>query len=224
MKYSELNADVKRVYAKIRALDDYHWHIYEDTIIGHHRKSELPIRISVVGNKGEAEKLSEQKNGPGIDIAVLPNNNTFYIKNGVFILSERFLKATLMDINDHIVWSGFRVIERDGRLMQEDTYEYLGGPLIRHLKSNMMNGQDYVFWQFYKCEECEKYVDIESVPEHLAKHGISVAKKDSEEYEIFELNFLEGKIFNKFGEEVPQNKFATEARAFLKEMLGEPKA
>jgi hypothetical protein len=87
----------------------------------------------------------------------------------------------------------------------------------------MMNGQDYVFWQFYKCEKCGKYVDIENVPDHLAKHGINVAEKDSEKYEIFELNFLEAKVFNKFGEEVPQSQFVPESQAFLKEMLGEPK-
>jgi len=220
MKYSELNGDVKRVYAKIRMVDDYHWDIYEDKIIGYHRKSELPIRISVVGNKEEAEKLSEQKDGPGIDIVVLPNNNTFCIKNGVFVLSERFLKATLMDINEHIVWSGFRVIERDGKLMQEDAYEYLGGLLIRHLKSNMMNGQDYVFWQFYKCEECGKFVDIEGIPEHMKKHGINTVEKDNENYEVFELNFIEGKVFNKFGEEIPQSQFVPETQVFVKEMIG----
>lgn len=223
MKYSELNGNVKRVYAKIRMLDDYHWDIHKDKIIGYHRKSEFPIRIRVVESKEEAEKLSEQKDGPGIDIAVLPDANTFYIKNGTFILSERFLKATLMDINDHIIWGGFRVIERDGKLVQEDLYEYLGGPLVRHLKSNMMNGQDYVFWQFYKCEKCGKFVDIESLPEHMARHGINVAEKDTEKYEVFELNFIEGGVFNKFGEEVPQNKFAPEAQAFIKDMIGEQK-
>jgi hypothetical protein len=223
MKYSELSARVKGVYSRIRMLDDYHWDIYEDRIVGYHRKSRLPVRIKLAESKEEAEKLSGEKEEYGIDIVVLPDNGTFYIKNGAFVLSERFLKATLMDIHDHIVWGGFKVVERDGKLVQEDFYEYLGGLLVRHLKSNMMNGQDYVFWQFYKCEKCGKYVDIESVPEHLAKHGISVAEKDSEEYEIFELNFLEGKVFNKFGEEVPQKQFAPESQAFLKEMLGEPK-
>jgi len=217
MKYEELGDRIRKVYARVRTLDDYHWELYEDKILGIHKRSNMVVRIRIAGDKGEAEKLSEVKEGQGIDLIVVPDKNVFYIHNGAFILTFKYVRATLTDINDHIIWSGFKTIEEDGKLLQEDFYEYLGGMLIEHLKANMMPGQDYVFWQFYRCEECGKYVDIDSVAAHLKWHGIRIHEKSEERYEVFEINFRDGKVRDKFGKEVPMEQFSDEARDFIRE-------
>jgi len=220
MKYDELNERVKKAYAKVRNLDDYYWNLEDGRIIGIHKKSELNVRIKFAANREEAEKISKNKEGEGIDIIVVPEKNTFYLYNGAFILSSKFLRSTLIDINDHIIWHGFKVIEDKGKLIQEDFYEYLGGLLINHLRNSMLNGQDYLLWQFYKCEECGKYVDIDSVARHMKReHGIDVANRSEVIYEVFELNFVKGKIFNKFGKEVKEEQFSREAKEFIKEMF-----
>ncbi|ADT83469.1 hypothetical protein [Thermococcus barophilus] len=219
MKYSELDSRLRKVYSRIRTLDDYHWDLSGDKIIGRHKKSDLKIRIRVANSREEAEKLSEVKEGEGLDIVVVPNKGTFYIHNGTFIMTSKFLRGTLVDINDHIVWRGFKVVEQDGKLMQEDFYEYLGGRFIEHLKNNMTIGQDFVFWQFYKCEKCGKYVDIDSVRSHLKEHGIKIEDKDEMMYEVFEISIIDGKVYDKFGKEVKEDKLSEEAKDFIKETL-----
>jgi len=219
MGYEQLSQELKNAYVNIRSLDDYRWDLFGDKIIGVHKKSELPIRIRFASGREEAEKLSENKEGFGIDVIVVPNRRTFYIDNGAFILSVNYLRSLLVDINDHIVWHGFKVIEKDGGLVQEDFYEYLGGLMVSHIKNNMISGQDYLLWQFYKCEHCGKYVDIDSVAKHMEGHGVSLADKAEEKYEVFELNFIKGKVFNKFGKEVKESEFSSEAKSFLKDMF-----
>ncbi|AEK72573.1 TBP-interacting protein [Thermococcus sp. 4557] len=218
MQYGELSPRIKRVYAQVRYLDDYHWEISGDKIVGIHKKSNVRVTIDVADNKEHAEKLAEG-DGVGIRIIAVPDKSVFYIHNGAFILTYRYIKATLADINDHIVWSGFKVVEDNGSLIQEDLYEYLGGVLINHIKNNMLAGQDYIFWQFYKCEECGKYVDVESLERHLKGHGIKHHEKSEERYEVFEINFRDGKVYDKYGKEVPMKEFSGEARDFLDEIL-----
>lgn len=216
--YSELSPGTKKVYTQVRYLDDYHWEIGERTIKGIHKKSNVHVVIDVAKNREEADSLAGKK-ADGIHIVAIPDSGVFYIKNGSFVLTYRYLKATLADISDHIVWSGFKVVERNGKLLQEDVYEYLGAALVNHLKNNYLAGQDYIFWQFYKCEVCGKYVDIENLDAHLKEHGIKLQEKSEEQYEIFEINFREGKVLNKFGEEVPMENFSREAREFITEVL-----
>lgn len=219
MNYDGLKPEVKNAYARVRSLDDYRWDLLGEELLGIHKKSELPVRIKFAATREEAEKLSESKEGYGVNIIVVPKRGVFYIQNGAFILSVNYLRSTLVDINDHIVWHGFKVVEDDGRLIQEDYYEYLGGLMIEHLRNNMTSGQDYVFWQFYKCEKCGKYVDIDSVPDHMEEHGVNIADRNEELYEVFELNFIKGKVFNKFGKEVKESELSEEAKAFIKEMF-----
>ncbi|WP_054841541.1 TBP-interacting protein [Thermococcus peptonophilus] len=217
--YAELSPGTKKVYTQVRYLDDYHWEIEGgSTITGIHKKSNVKVVIDVAKNREEADSLAG-KDVNGIHIVAIPDNGVFYIKNGSFVLTYRYLKATLADINDHIVWSGFKVVEDNGKLVQEDVYEYLGAALVNHIKNNALAGQDYIFWQFYKCEECGKYVDIENLEAHLREHGIKLHEKSEEHYEVFELNFREGRVFDKFGEEVPLDRFSSEAREFIKEVL-----
>lgn len=218
MTYEELSPRIKKVYAQVRYLDDYYWEINDDRIIGIHKKSSVKITIDVADNKEHAEKLSEE-DADGIRIIAIPDKSVFYIHNEAFILTYRYLKATLADINDHIVWSGFKVVEEDGRLVQEDFYEYLGGVLVQHIKNNMLAGQDYVFWQFYRCKDCGKYVDIESVERHLKWHGIKHHEKSEERYEVFEINFRDGKVYDKHGKEVPREQFSEEANDFLDDIM-----
>ncbi len=218
MEYSELSPRIKRVYAQVRYLDDYHWEILEDRIIGTHKKSNVKVIIDVADDKEHAQKLAEEGKSEGIRIIAIPDKSVFFVHNGAFILTYRYIKATLADINDHIVWSGFKVVEDGGRLIQEDFYEYLGGALINHIKNNMLAGQDYAFWQFYKCEECGKYVDVESLERHLKGHGIKHHKKSEERYEIFEINFHDGKVYDKYGNEVKKEDLSEEARDFLEEI------
>lgn len=216
--YSELSPGVKKVYLQVRYLDDYHWEIADSSIRGVHKKSNVEVLIDVAKDRKEADALSE-KDVDGIHIVAIPEKGVFYIKNGTFVLTYRYLKATLADINDHIVWAGFKVTENDGRLVQEDIYEYLGGALVNHIKNNVLAGQDYIFWQFYKCEECGKYVDIENLENHLRGHGIKLHEKSEERYEIFEINFRDGKVYNKFGKEVKLDLFSDEAKEFIREVL-----
>ncbi|WP_297072501.1 TBP-interacting protein [Thermococcus sp.] len=216
--YSELSPGVKKVYTQVRYLDDYHWEIEGNTIIGTHKKSNVKVVIDVAKNRDEADSLAG-KDVNGIHIVAIPDKGVFYVKNGSFVLTYRYLKATLADINDHIVWAGFKVAESDGKLVQEDIYEYLGGALINHIKANLLAGQDYIFWQFYRCEECGKYVDIENLENHLKGHGIKLHEKSEEHYEVFELNFRDGKVYDKFGKEVKLDKFSEEAREFLAEVF-----
>ncbi len=218
MEYSELSPRIKRVYAQVRYLDDYHWEILEDRIIGTHKKSNVKVIIDVADDKEHAQKLAEEGKPEGIRIIAIPDKSVFFVHNGAFILTYRYIKATLADINDHIVWSGFKVIEDGGKLIQEDFYEYLGGALINHIKNNMLAGQDYVFWQFYKCEECGKYVDVESLERHLKGHRVKHHEKSEERYEIFEINFHDGKVYDKYGNEVKKEDLSEEARDFLKEI------
>ncbi|WP_297535883.1 TBP-interacting protein [Thermococcus sp.] len=216
--YSELSPGVKKVYLQVRYLDDYHWEIADSSIRGVHKKSNVEVLIDVAKDRKEADALSE-KDVDGIHIVAIPEKGVFYIKNGTFVLTYRYLKATLADINDHIVWAGFKVTENDGRLVQEDIYEYLGGALVNHIKNNVLAGQDYIFWQFYKCEECGKYVDIENLENHLRGHGIKLHEKSEERYEIFEINFRDGKVYDKFGKEVKLDLFSDEAKEFIREVL-----
>lgn len=216
--YSELSPGVKKVYTQVRYLDDYHWEIEGNTIIGTHKKSNVKVIIDVAKNKEDADSLAG-KDVNGIHIVAIPDKGVFYVKNGSFVLTYRYLKATLADINDHIVWAGFKVVESDGKLVQEDIYEYLGGALINHIKANLLAGQDYIFWQFYRCEECGKYVDIENLENHLKEHGIKLHEKSEEHYEVFELNFRDGKVYDKFGKEVKLDKFSEEAKEFLNEVF-----
>ncbi|WP_457742147.1 TBP-interacting protein [Thermococcus sp.] len=216
--YSKLSPGVKKVYSQVRYLDDYHWEIANSSIRGIHKKSNVEVLIDVAKDRKEADVLSE-KDVKGIHIVAIPEKGVFYIKNGTFVLTYRYLKATLADINDHIVWAGFKVTENDGKLVQEDIYEYLGGALVNHIKNNVLAGQDYIFWQFYKCEECGKYVDIENLENHLRGHGIKLHEKSEERYEIFEINFRDGKVYDKFGKEVKLDLFSEEAKEFIKEVL-----
>ncbi len=218
MAYGELSPRIKKVYAQVRYLDDYHWEINGESIIGVHKKSNVRVTIEVADNREHAEKMAEN-GAKGIRIIAIPDKSVFFVHNGVFILTYRYLKATLADINDHIVWSGFKVVEDDGGLIQEDFYEYLGGALINHIKNNMLAGQDYVFWQFYKCRECGKYVDVESLERHLKGHGIKHHEQSEERYEVFEINFRDGKIYDKYGKEVPPKEFSEEAKDFLDEIM-----
>ncbi|NJE60809.1 TBP-interacting protein [Thermococcus sp. 21S7] len=219
MAYGELSPRIKKVYAQVRYLDDYHWEINDGKITGLHKKSNVRVTIEVADNREHAEKMAENGSGGGIRIIAIPDKSVFFIHNGVFVLTYRYLKATLADINDHIVWSGFKVVEDGGNLIQEDFYEYLGGAFINHIKNNMLAGQDYIFWQFYKCEECGKYVDVESLERHLKGHGIKHHEKSEERYEVFEINFRDGKIYDKYGKEVPMADFSEEARDFLSEIM-----
>lgn len=219
MKYGELKEEVRATYASVRNMDDYRWDLFEDKLVGVHKKSELPIRVRFARNREEAEKMSINKEDYGIDVIIVPERRTFYIDNGAFILSGNFLRSLLVDINDHIVWHGFKVMEKDGSLFQEDFYEYLGGLMVEHIRNNMISGQDYLLWQFYRCEKCGKYVDIDSVLKHMQKHGINLADKSEEVYEVFELNFIKAKVFNKFGKEVKENQFSDEAKSFIKDMF-----
>ena len=218
MGYGELSPKIKRVYAQVRYLDDYHWEIWDDRITGTHKKSNVKVIIDVANDKEHAQELAEKEKADGIRIIAIPDKSVFFIHNGAFILTYRYIKATLADINDHIVWSGFRVIEEDGRLIQEDFYEYLGGALIDHIKSNMLAGQDYAFWQFYRCEICGKYVDVESLERHLRGHGIKHHEKSEERYEVFEINFHDGKLHDKYGKEVKREELSEEAKDFLEEI------
>ncbi|WP_297438793.1 TBP-interacting protein [Thermococcus sp.] len=218
MRYEELAPRIKRVYAQVRYLDDYHWELRDDRILGIHKKSNVNVVIDVADNKEHAEKLAGNDVG-GIHIIAVPDKSVFYVHNGAFILTYRYIKATLADINDHVVWSGFKVVERDGKLVQEDFYEYLGGALINHIKSNMLAGRDYILWQFYKCEECGKYVDIDSLERHLKDHGIKHHEKSEERYEVFEINFRDGKIYDSVGDEVPKSRFSGEGLEFLNEVF-----
>ncbi len=219
MQYSELSPRIKKVYAQVRYMDDYHWELNGGRITGIHKKSNVKVIIDVASDKEHAQKLAENGNSGGIRIIAIPDKSVFFIHNGAFILTYRYIKATLADINDHIVWSGFRLIEQDGELLQEDFYEYLGGSLVNHLKNNMLAGQDYVFWQFYKCEKCGKYVDVENMERHLKEHGIKHHEKSEERYEVFEINFRDGKVYDKYGNEVKRSSFSEEAQEFLSEIL-----
>ncbi|MDI3474425.1 MAG: hypothetical protein PWQ95_153 [Thermococcaceae archaeon] len=219
MQYSELPPRMKKVYSQVRYLDDYHWEIQGERILGVHKKSNIKVVIDVANDREHAEKLAEEKSGDGIRIIAIPDKGVFFIKNGAFILTYRYLKATLVDVNDHIVWSGFKVIPSEEGLVQEDFYEYLGAALINHIKENMLAGQDYVFWQFYKCEKCGKYVDIENLESHLAEHGIKQHERGEERYEVFEINFRDGKVYDKYGEKVEEKSFSDEAKEFIKEVL-----
>jgi len=219
MQYSELSPRIKKVYSQVRYMDEYHWEINGERIIGIHKKSNLKIIIDVADDREHAQKLAESEEKGGIRIIAIPDKNVFFIHNGAFILTYRYAKATLADINDHIVWSGFKVVEQDGGLIQEDFYEYLGGSLVNHLKNNMLLGQDYIFWQFYKCEKCGKYVDVESMERHLKGHGIKHHENSEERYEVFEINFRDGKVYDKYGNEVKKSSFSEEAQEFLKEVL-----
>ena len=219
MEYSELSPRIKRVYAQVRYLDDYHWEISEDRIIGTHKKSNVKVIIDVADDREHAQKLAEEGKPEGIRIIAVPDKSVFFVHNGAFILTYRYIKATLADINDHIVWNGFKVVEEDGKLIQEDFYEYLGGALINHIKNNMLAGQDYAFWQFYKCEVCGKYVDVESLERHLKGHGVKHHEKSEERYEIFEINLHDGKVYDKYGNEVRKEDLSEEARDFLSEIL-----
>jgi len=219
MDYSELSPRIKKVYAQVRYLDDYHWELKNGRIEGVHKKSNVDVVIDIADNREHAEKLADGGNGGGIWIIAVPDKNVFFIRNGAFILTYRYIKATLADINDHIVWNGFKVVSKGDEILQEDFYEYLGGLLVEHIKNNMLAGQDYVFWQFYKCEKCGKYVDVEGLERHLKDHGIKHHEKSEEHYEIFEINFRDGKVYNKYGEEVKKGEFSEEARDFLSEIL-----
>ncbi len=219
MDYGSLSPRIKRVYTQVRYLDDYHWNINGESIEGIHKKSGVRVLLLAADNKEDALNTAEKLNEKGIVIIAVPEKGVFTVHNGAFIMTYKYARATLSDINDHIVWSGFKVVENGGTLKQEDLYEYLGGRLIAHIKENAVIGQDYVFWQFYKCEECGKYVDIDSLEPHLKSHGIKLHEKSEEHYEVFELNFRDGKVYDKFGNEVPLTEFSEEAKDFLKESM-----
>jgi len=216
--YSELSPGVKKVYAQVRHLDDYHWEIEGSTIIGTHKKSNFRVFIDVAKNKDEADSLAG-KDVRGIHIVAIPDKGVFYVKNGSFVLTYRYLKATLADINDHIVWAGFKVVEDNGRLIQEDIYEYLGGRLVEHIKENAVIGQDYVFWQFYRCEHCGRLVNIESVEDHLSGHGEKLFERWEEHYEVFEINLKTEDVMTKFGERVDKRKLSREALELIRQLI-----
>ena len=218
--YGSLSPRIKRVYTQVRYLDDYHWNISPNSIEGIHKKSGVRVLLLAADNREHALEMADELNEKGIVIIAVPEKGVFTLHNGVFIMTYKYARATLSDIHDHIVWSGFKVVEGNEQLKQEDIYEYLGGRLITHIKENAVIGQDYIFWQFYRCERCGKYVDIDSIETHLRAHGIKLHEKSEEYYEIFELNFRDGKVYDKFGEEVPLSAFSEEARAFLKESMG----
>ncbi|ASJ03365.1 TBP-interacting protein [Thermococcus profundus] len=219
MGYENLSPRMKRVYTQVRYLDDYHWSIRNDVIGGIHKKSGIRVKILAADNREHALKIADELNEEGIVIIAVPDKGVFTVHNGAFVMTYKYARATLSDVHDHIVWSGFEVTEKDGQLSQEDFYEYLGGRLIAHIKENAVIGQDYVFWQFYKCEKCGKYVDIDSLEAHLKGHGIKLHEKNGERYEVFEINFRDGKVYDKFGEEVPFGEFSEETRDFLKESM-----
>ncbi|WP_048058163.1 TBP-interacting protein [Pyrococcus yayanosii] len=221
MRFKELDEKLKKVYAKVRGLDDYYWSIQDGEVRGIHKRSGMRVRIRIAEGREHADKMSREKEVGVIDLIVIPGKGTFYLNNGTFIMSLKFLRPTLQDVSDHIVWSGFKVVEKDGALVQEDFYEYLGGRLIEHLKRNMIGGRDYVFWQFYRCPYCNKYVDIESLPRHMKAHGEDVKEWSEEKYEVLEINFADGKVYNKFGKEVPMEEFSEEAVDFIKESFEE---
>ncbi|RLF87894.1 TBP-interacting protein [Thermococci archaeon] len=217
MKFESLDEKMKKVYAKIRTIDEFHWHIDDNSIIGIHKKSGMKLQVRIAGSKEEADRLAQEKEPGALDVIVIPGKGTFYINNGAFIMSLKFLRPTVQDIADHIVWAGFKVVEKGGRLEQEDIYEYLGGRLIEHLKQGLVNGRDYVFWPFYKCKHCGKYVDIDSLARHMKSHGEDVKEWSEEKYEILEINFADKKVYDKFGKEVPMDKFSEEAQDFIKD-------
>jgi len=218
MTYRELSPGIKKVYSQVRYLDEYHWEIEGSTIVGIHKRSNVKVVIDVARNREEADSLSG-RDVSGIHLVAIPDRGVFYIKDGTFVLTYRYLKATLADINDHIVWAGFKVVDRDGRLVQEDVYEYLGAALVNHIKSSSLAGNDYIFWQFYRCEVCGKYVDIENLENHLGGHGIKLHEKSEERYEVFEINFRDGKVYDKFGNEVSLDRFSSEAKEFIRDVL-----
>ncbi len=219
MDYGSLSPRMKRVYTQVRYLDDYHWNIRDDAIEGIHKKSGIRVLILAADNREHALKIADGLNERGIVIIAVPEKGVFTVHNGAFVMTYKYARATLSDIHDHIVWSGFKVVENGNSLKQEDVYEYLGGRLIEHIKENAVIGQDYVFWQFYRCEKCGKYVDIDNLESHLRGHGIKLHEKSEERYEIFEINFRDGKVYDKFGEEVPLSKFSDEAKDFLRESM-----
>ncbi|ACS33142.1 TBP-interacting protein (tip) [Thermococcus gammatolerans] len=219
MDYGSLSPRMKRVYTQVRYLDDYHWNIRDDAIEGIHKKSGIRVLILAADNREHALKIADGLNERGIVIIAVPEKGVFAVHNGAFVMTYKYARATLSDIHDHIVWSGFKVVENGNSLKQEDVYEYLGGRLIEHIKENAVIGQDYVFWQFYRCEKCGKYVDIDNLESHLRGHGIKLHEKSEERYEIFEINFRDGKVYDKFGEEVPLSKFSDEAKDFLRESM-----
>lgn len=219
MKFEELNEKIKNVYGKVRTIDDFHWHISDNLIHGIHKKSGLRLEIRIAESKEAADKIAQKKEPGNLMVIVVPGKETFYVNNGAFVLALKFLRSTIQDISDHIVWAGFKVVERDGALEQEDIYEYLGGRLIEHIKSGMVNGKDYIFWQFYKCEHCGKYVDIENLVRHMKTHGEDVKEWSEEKYEVLELSFEDKKVYNKFGKEVPLEEFVEETQDFIKEVF-----
>jgi hypothetical protein len=220
VEYESLSPRLKRVYTQVRYLDDYHWSIRDGSIEGVHKKSGLQVKILAADNREHALKLADEGGGNGITIIAVPDKGVFAVHNGVFIMTYRYVRTTLSDVNDHIVWNGFKVSSDGNGLIQEDFYDYLGGRLIEHIKENAVIGQDYVFWQFYKCEKCGKYVDIDNLELHLRGHGIKLHEKSEERYEILEINFRDGKVYDRFGNEVSPSKFSEEAREFLHESMG----
>lgn len=219
MGYENLSPRMKRVYSQVRYLDDYHWSIRENVIEGIHKKSGIRVSIFAADNREHALRMADEIKEDGIVIIAVPDKGVFTVHNGAFVMTYKYARATLSDIHDHIVWSGFKVKDDGDGFVQEDFYEYLGGRLIAHIKENAVIGQDYVFWQFYKCEVCGKYVDIDSLEGHLKGHGVKIHEKSEERYEVFELNFRDGKVYDKFGEEVKLSSFSEEARDFLKESM-----
>ncbi len=224
MGYHELDRRLKLVYSKVRYLDDYSWEIHDGDIEGVHKKSRIRVRITTADDEKEAERMamnmsrSTRKEYP-LEIIAVGERGVFSIKHGSFIMTYRYINATLSDINDHIVWKGFKVREDGNRLIQEDVYKYLGGRLIDHIRNSEVAGQDYVFWQFYRCGHCGKYVDLDDVEIHLKGHGVRSYDNSEEDYEIFEINFKDGKVYDEFGKEVSMEKFSEEAREFIRESL-----
>ncbi|NPA47491.1 MAG: TBP-interacting protein [Thermococci archaeon] len=218
MRYEELDKRLKIVYSRIRYLDDYHWEIQDDEIKGVHKKSGMKVVVTTAGDEKEAEeKARKMTDSDAIKIIAVGDRGVFSIKHGSFIMTYRYVNSTLSDINDHIVWRGFKVNEEDGKLVQEDLYEYLGDRLIEHIKKGEIAGQDYVFWQFYRCEHCGRYVDLDDVETHLRGHGIKSYDNSVEEYEVFEINFKDRKIYNRFGSEVREGELSEEALEFIRE-------
>lgn len=216
--YVELSLGIKKVYMQVCYFDDYYWEIEGSMIIGIYKKSNVKVVIDVVKNREEVD-LFVGKDVNGIYIVVILDNGVFYIKNGSFVFIYCYFKVIFVDINDYIVWSGFKVVEDNGKFVQEDVYEYFGVVFVNYIKNNVFVGQDYIFWQFYKCEECGKYVDIENFEVYFREYGIKFYEKSEEYYEVFELNFREGKVFDKFGGEVFMDKFSSEVREFIKEVF-----
>ncbi len=220
MKYEELDKRLKIVYSRIRYLDDYHWELDGDSIKGIHKKSGMKILITTASDEKEAEeKAKGMANSDAIRMIAIGDRGVFGIKHGSFVMTYRYVSSTLSDINDHIVWKGFELREEGGKLVQEDMYEYLGERLIEHIKNGEIAGQDYIFWQFYRCEHCGKYVDLDDVETHLRGHGIKSYEKSREEYEILEINFKDRKIYNRFGNEVKKEELSEEAKEFIEESM-----